>query len=117
MVQHPASRTIGYARHDDNNNDDSDTTTADEAEEPLTLATARTPGQKAYVLTRDHILLPFVHGFFWGMAANIYRWIFMRWTRGQGARVPSGHSKRHKLGQHIERQAEGTGLGVGLGAM
>ncbi|KAI8047981.1 hypothetical protein BDF22DRAFT_774976 [Syncephalis plumigaleata] len=95
---------------------DSDTEYDSETEQSLTLATARTPWQKMYVLTRDHILLPFVHGFFWGMAANIYRWIYLRWTRG-----PSYYairdSKRQQLSQSIKRQADGTGLGIGLGAM
>lgn len=95
---------------------DSDTEYDSEKEQALTLATARTPWQKMYVLTRDHILLPFVHGFFWGMAANIYRWFYLRWTHGPSYRSLR-NSKRQQLSQNIERQAEGTGLGIGLGAM
>ncbi|KAI9591828.1 hypothetical protein BDF19DRAFT_453603 [Syncephalis fuscata] len=79
----------------------------EEEEQQLTLATARTPLQKLYVLTRDHILLPFVHGFFWGLAANVYRWTYTRWLRGPDQRILAS----------VERQAEGTGLGIGLGAM
>ncbi|RKP08804.1 hypothetical protein THASP1DRAFT_29405 [Thamnocephalis sphaerospora] len=80
----------------------------------LTLATAHKPWQVAYVLVRDQIFWPWVQGFAWGLAANVYRWLFSRWLRTRPR--PIG-SRREQIGRQMAQQATGTGLGIGLGAM
>jgi hypothetical protein len=93
---------------------DSDLDSVDsEKKEPLTLFTAKTWGQLIYVLLRDQIIWPWIQGFGWGLAANIYRWLFTRWWLRRGGEG----TRRERIGQHIARRATGTGLGIGLGVL